>query len=81
VGERIDGLLSELDHVVMRWHTVQAEILAHDGVQQVSEQRVLAGQVSELRDTLRTFSAGLEETFARRGVNRDTQGLYAADRR
>jgi hypothetical protein len=62
--ERLDGLLSEMDHVVTTLQIVQAEILAHDGVEQSLEQQALASQVSELRDKVRILATGLEETFA-----------------
>jgi hypothetical protein len=58
--QRLDRLLSELDHVVITLQTTQAEILAADGV----AQGVLAGQVSELRTNVKLISEGLEEAFA-----------------
>jgi hypothetical protein len=66
---RLDGLLSEMDHVVTTLQIVQAEILAHDGVEHALEQRALASQVSELRDKVRILATGLEETFAETRVH------------
>jgi hypothetical protein len=62
--DRLDGLLAEMDHVVATLQTVQAEILATDGIEQALEERALASQVSELRAKVRIMSAGLEESFA-----------------
>jgi len=70
VSERLDGLLTEMDRVVATLHTVQAEILAADGIE--LEQRGLVTQVSELRAKVRIMSTGLEETYA--GVKVDTEG-------
>jgi hypothetical protein len=58
--QRLDGLLAELDHVVLTLQTVQAEILATDGL----DDRLLAGQVSDLRENVQLMAAGLEEAFA-----------------
>jgi hypothetical protein len=58
--QRFDGLLAELDHVVVTLQTVQAEILATDGL----DDRLLAGQVSDLRENVQLMAAGLEEAFA-----------------
>lgn len=58
--QRLDRLLSELDHVVITLQTTEAEILAADGM----EHDVLAGQVSELRVNVKLISDGLEEAFA-----------------
>jgi hypothetical protein len=58
--QRLDRLLSELDHVVVTLQTVQAEILATDGL----DDRALAGQVSEVRVNAQLIAAGLEEAFA-----------------
>lgn len=58
--QRLDGMLSELDHVVLTLQTVQAEILATDGL----DDRLLAGQVSDLRENVQLMAAGLEEAFA-----------------
>ena len=58
--QRLDGLLAELDHVVVTLQTVQAEILATDGL----DDRLLAGQVSDLRENVQLVAAGLEEAFA-----------------
>ncbi|HET6547071.1 MAG TPA: hypothetical protein VFG79_01355 [Solirubrobacter sp.] len=57
---RLDRLLAELDHVVVTLQTVQAEILATDGL----DDRALAGQVSEVRVNAQLIAAGLEEAFA-----------------
>ncbi len=70
MSERLDGLLAEMDRVVATLHTVQAEILAADGIE--LEQRGLVTQVSELRAKVRIMSTGLEETYA--GVKVDTEG-------
>jgi hypothetical protein len=58
--QRLDRLLSELDHVVITLQTTQAEILAADGM----AHDVLAGQVSELRTNVKLISDGLAEAFA-----------------
>ena len=58
--ERLDGLLAGMDQIVATLQTVQAEILAHEGI----EQRELASQVFELREKAHILSAGLEESFA-----------------
>jgi len=58
--QRLDQLYGELDHIVATLHTIQAEILAIDGI----DDRALAGQVSELRTNVRLVAAGLEEAFA-----------------
>ena len=58
--QRFDALLAELDHVVLTLQTVQAEILATDGL----DDRLLAGQVSDLRENVQLMAAGLEEAFA-----------------
>jgi hypothetical protein len=58
--QRLDGMLAELDHVVVTLQTVQAEILATDGL----DDRLLAGQVSDLRENVQVMAAGLEEAFA-----------------
>ena len=63
--QRLDGLLSGMDHVVTTLQIVQAEILAHDGV----EQRALASQVAELRDKVRILATGLEDSFAETRVH------------
>ena len=65
LGQRLDGLLSGMDHVVTTLQIVQAEILAHDGV----EQRALASQVAELRDKVRILATGLEDSFAETRVH------------
>jgi hypothetical protein len=57
---RLDGLLAEIDAVVGALRTVQAEILAADGI----EEHVLASQVIDLRTRVQTMSEGLEEAFA-----------------
>jgi hypothetical protein len=62
--QRLDGLKSEMDHVVATLQTVQAEILAAEGAERGFEERALAGQVSELRERVELFSAGLDEAFA-----------------
>jgi hypothetical protein len=58
--QRFDRMLAELDHVVITLQTVQAEILATEGI----DDRALAGQVSELRTNVQLIAAGLEEAFA-----------------
>lgn len=58
--QRLDALLAELDHVVVTLQTVQAEILATEGL----DDRLLAGQVSDLRENVQLMAAGLEEAFA-----------------
>ena len=58
--QRLDRLLGELDHVVLTLQTVQAEILATDGL----DDATLAGRVSELRENVQVMAAGLEEAFA-----------------
>jgi hypothetical protein len=63
--ERLDELLSGMDQIVATLQTVQAEILAHDGI----EQRELASQVFELREKAHILSAGLEESFAETRVH------------
>jgi hypothetical protein len=70
LSERLDALLAEMDRVVATLQTVQAEILAADGIE--LEQRGLVTQVSELRAKVRIMSTGLEETYA--GVKLDTEG-------
>ena len=64
-GERLSGLLAEMDHVVATLQTVQAEILAADDLEQAAlDEGTLAGQISELRAGVAAVSAGLEEGFA-----------------
>jgi hypothetical protein len=58
--QRLYGLLAEMDHVVATLETVQAEILATDGI----EEHTLASQVIELRTNVQLASEGLEEAFA-----------------
>jgi hypothetical protein len=58
--QRLDRLLAEMDQVVGALRTVQAEILASDGI----EEAALASQVFELRTRVQTTSEGLEEAFA-----------------
>ena len=58
--QRLDRLLAELDHVVLTLQTVQAEILATDGL----DDATLAGRVSDLRENVQVMAAGLEEAFA-----------------
>jgi hypothetical protein len=60
VRQRLDRLLAEMDQVVGALRTVQAEILASDGI----EEAALASQVFELRARVQTTSEGLEEAFA-----------------
>jgi hypothetical protein len=60
VRQRLDRLLAEMDQVVGALRTVQAEILASDGI----EEAALASQVFELRTRVQTTSEGLEEAFA-----------------
>jgi hypothetical protein len=57
---RLDRLLDDMDQVVGALRTVQAEILASDGV----EEGALASQVFDLRTRVQTTSEGLEEAFA-----------------
>ena len=64
--QRLDRLLTELDHVVITLQTTQAEILAVDGL----EHGALAGQVSELRTNVKLISEGLEEAFAETRAHR-----------
>jgi hypothetical protein len=58
--QRLHRLLAEMDHVVATLETVQAEILATDGI----EEHTLASQVIELRTNVQLASEGLEEAFA-----------------
>jgi predicted nucleic acid-binding Zn-ribbon protein len=58
--QRLDRLLAEMDQVVGALRTVQAEILASDGI----EEAALASQVFDLRTRVQTTSEGLEEAFA-----------------
>ena len=58
--QRLDRLLAEMDHVVTTLETVQAEILATDGI----EEHTLASQVIDLRNNVQLVSEGLEEAFA-----------------
>jgi predicted nucleic acid-binding Zn-ribbon protein len=58
--QRLERLLAEMDDVVGALRTVQAEILASDGI----EEAALASQVLDLRTRVQTTSEGLEEAFA-----------------
>jgi hypothetical protein len=58
--QRLERLLAEMDQVVGALRTVQAEILASDGI----EEAALASQVFDLRTRVHTTSEGLEEAFA-----------------
>jgi predicted nucleic acid-binding Zn-ribbon protein len=58
--QRLERLLAEMDQVVGALRTVQAEILASDGI----EEAALASQVFDLRTRVQTTSEGLEEAFA-----------------
>jgi hypothetical protein len=58
--QRLYRLLAEMDHVVTTLETVQAEILATDGI----EEQTLASQVIDLRTNVQLASEGLEEAFA-----------------
>jgi hypothetical protein len=60
VRQRLYGLLADMDQIVSALRTVQAEILASDGI----EEAALASQVIELRTRVQTTSEGLEEAFA-----------------
>ena len=46
--------------MVLTLQTVQAEILATDGL----DDATLAGRVSDLRENVQVMAAGLEEAFA-----------------
>jgi hypothetical protein len=54
------GCWRDMDQIVSALRTVQAEILASDGI----EEAALASQVLELRTRVQTTSEGLEEAFA-----------------
>jgi hypothetical protein len=58
--QRLERLLADMDQIVGTLRTVQAEILASDGI----EEAALASQVLELRTKVQTTSEGLEEAFA-----------------
>jgi hypothetical protein len=64
VRERLDRLLAGMDDVVLALQTVQADILATDGLARAGGERELASQVSELRAVVRAMSDGLEEAWA-----------------
>jgi len=65
--ERLDRLLTGMDHAVTVLQTIRAEILAAQEAERTIEERALASRVSELRIRAQGMASELDEALADTG--------------